>query len=184
MKKNKEREEILQQLELLIPNRYENFIQSEKLAADKNFIDGKFDKITGGFVALHKNYPKQILIQNLRIAQQLSDDGFGVVMSSEIETSFYLKGIWKFKTLFGFINLKNAIQQNLRKAKSKNVVLFIKDKPNASLINRGLVAAIFHDEKKLIKNVIIKLPGKKSILLSCAEITSGRAGQLLNKYIK
>ena len=176
---------------ILSPGRWENFKESERLMKDKTFTNIDFNKDSGGFVAENTKHGANELESNMTIAKELSKEGYGVKLLADIEkksadAEFHLKGEWEFKTLSNFTTPDKAVQGAIRRAKkqAENIVLFITEPIQPHLLTKGIINAVKFDDKKQIKNVMIKFKDKKSLIVSRKEIESGRATQLIDKYFK
>ena len=180
---------IIDAIMVIVPNKNANYLRWLDLKTDNQFKNvSNFNQSTGGYRATHIAHGKNEIIKNEYIAEQLTEDGFGVELNEKFDNkksadaTIHLKGQWEFKKLIG--TKASTIDQALREAKKQanNVVLFLTNPIAADDLINGLNDRVNRTNK--IQHVLIKSKGKPAIILSRKDIISGRAGDRIKDIYK
>jgi Contact-dependent growth inhibition CdiA C-terminal domain len=136
-----------------------------------------FDTETGGFVVAHREHGKKELTGNKIIALMLSKHGYRVVLLAAqpnvISADATLDDeIWEFKTISETINMSNAVQKDISRAKRQaaNILIFIAQAYLIKEITKGIYNAIKFDERRMVKKIGVLFQNGDLVMLTRKEI--------------
>lgn len=139
---------------------YESYVQH-------GYVKVIFHDIKGGYLVIHPEHGQNEWEENKRIGRMLADLGDSVVLLPNMEERPSPDALrngeeWEFKTIQA-INLKNAVQNALRKGKtqSANIICFVNMLYTIENVTLGIYNAIkFDKDGRIAKTGILFQDGK------------------------
>ncbi len=136
-----------------------------------------FDTEMGGFVVAHKEHGKKELKGNKTIALMLLKYGYRVELLATqpnvISADATLDDeVWEFKTISETINMSNAVQKDISRAKRQaaNILIFIAQAYKTKEVTKGIYNAIKFDERRMVKKIGILFQNGNLVMLTRKEI--------------
>ena len=139
-----------------------------------------FDEDTGGFVLIHQEH--KLTDSELFVAETFAGQGSRVKLLGEQN----LEGIktpdaeldgefWEFKELRNAINVRGAVQQDIREGKkqARNIAYHINQDFNIVDINAGIQTAIRFDENRLVQQITLIFRTGSFKTLTRSELENG-----------
>ena len=136
-----------------------------------------FDAETCGFVVAHKEHGKKELKGNKTIALMLTKHGYRVELLATQQNVISADAtldddIWEFKTISETINMSNAVQKDISRAKRQaaNILIFIAQVYKTKEVTKGIYNAIKFDERRMVKKIGILFQNGNLVILTRKEI--------------
>lgn len=150
-----------------------------ELYAILGYIHVVFQEETGGYLVIHPKHGQNEWEDNKRIGQMLVELGEAIVLlpnhvdkiSPDASRN---REEWEFKTIQAF-NLKNAVQNALRKGKtqSPNILCFINMLYTIENITLGIYNAVKFDKTSRIEKIAILFQDGRLIEMTREEVRNG-----------
>jgi len=152
-------------------------LEYESYAAD-GYVKVIFHNATGGYLVIHPKHGQNEWEENKRIGRMLAELGDSVVLLPNMEgrpspDALRNGAEWEFKTIQAS-NLKNAVQNALRKGKtqSTNIICFVNMLYNIENITLGIYNAVKFDKDGRIANIGILFQDGRLLEMSREEVIS------------
>jgi Contact-dependent growth inhibition CdiA C-terminal domain len=156
-----------------------------ELYAMVGYIKVIFQEETGGYLVIHPEHGQNEWEDNKHIGRMLAELGEAIVLLpnilEKISPDAWRNGEeWEFKTIKAF-NLKNAVQNALRKGKtqSPNILCFINMLYTIENITLGIYNAVKFDKTSRIEKIAILFQDGRLIEMTREEV---RKGMFVKKF--
>ncbi len=140
------------------------------------YVKVVFHEDSGGYLVIHPEHGQNEWEENKRIGRILAERGDSVVLLPNMEERPSPDALrngeeWEFKTIQAF-NLKNAVQNALRKGKTQasNILCFINMRYTIENITLGIHNAVKFDRESCINNIAILFQDGQLIEMTREEV--------------